>query len=176
MTRQETACWWEHEVLVLFNLDQCWYNFGQRIHAKLHHIAWSSCSADAPIFSGVWSWILRYTNAQKRRIGPLLSIPLWIPFIYKRCNFVLFNVISFSSELLMRRVKGNYWQRPRHLKCSYQHSFIIMMSSGYCSAVLHLRRCYYTERKYWAAEVTSNMVNCWLINGWATTRPAQWEP
>ena len=113
-----------------------------------------------------------YKCAEKENRAPL-SIHLWIPFIYKRCNFVLFNVISFSSELLMRRVKGNYWQRPRHLRCSYQHSFIIMMSSRCCSAVLHLRRCYYTERKYWAAEVTSYMVNCWLINGWATTLPGE---
>ena len=116
-----------------------------------------SCSAVVPIISGVsTSKLLRNSSyAQKRRLGPLY-LSIYESHLFARgvilCYWMLY---QFHQSCCLGL--GNYWQRPRHLRCSYQHSFMIMMSS---EAVLQLKRHYCTEPKCWGAVVTSNMHNC----------------
>ena len=101
-----------------------------------------SYSAVAPIFSGVWtSELLRNSSyAQKRWLGPLY-LSIYESHLFAKgvilCYWMLYQFHRSCCSGL-----GNYWQRPRHLRCSYQHSSMIMMSS-----VLKLRRHYCTERK-----------------------------
>ena len=116
-----------------------------------------SCIAVVPNFSGVsTSKLLRNSSyAQKRRLGPLY-LSIYESHLFAKgvilCYWMLY---QFHQSCCLGL--GNYWQRPRHLRCSYQHSFMIMMSS---EAVLQLRKHYCTEPKCWGAVVTSNMHNC----------------